>query len=120
MRVSRILLVVGITLLTIIASGCSSKGEPGKAWQMINDGALLVDVRTPDEYNQGHLSGAKLIPVKEVEERIAEFGEDKSRPIVVYCKRGVRSGRAEQTLIEHGFTNVLNGGGYDALMSLKP
>lgn len=120
MRVSRTLWVVGIILLAIAASGCSSKGEPVKAWQMINEGALLVDVRTPDEYKQGHLSGAKLIPVKEVEKRVAEFGEDKSRPIVVYCKRGIRSGRAEQTLLKLGFTNVLNGGGYNALISSKP
>jgi len=120
MFVSRRLWLVGIVFITMIASGCAIQGDTGKAWQMINDGALLVDVRTADEYKQGHLDGAKLIPVKEVENRLAEFGEDKSWPIVVYCKKGVRAGRAEEALLKHGFTNVLNGGGYDELMSSKP
>ncbi|HHJ80071.1 MAG TPA: rhodanese-like domain-containing protein [Candidatus Tenderia electrophaga] len=106
------------TILAIVA-GCS-QGEPVTAWKMINDGALLVDVRTPGEFKQGHLPGAKLIPVSEVESRLAEFGEDKSKPIVVYCKSGMRSGKAEGILREKGYTNVLNGGGYSALMSSKP
>ncbi len=87
---------------------------------MINSGALVVDVRSPGEFNQGHLPDAKLIPVNEVESRIAEFGDDKNRPIVVYCKAGIRAARAEATLKEHGYTNVLNGGGYSDLMASKP
>ncbi len=90
------------------------------AWQKIDQGALLVDVRTPGEYNAGHLPNAKLIPVDEVEKRLSEFGSDKSRPIVVYCKSGGRSGRAESILLANGYTDVTNGGGYQQLMSTKP
>ena len=97
-----------------------SKGDENVAWQKINQGALLVDVRTQGEFDQGHLPGAKLIPVNEVQQRIAEFGDDKNRPIVVYCKSGGRSGRAQSMLQEAGFTDVTNGGGYSSLMSSKP
>ncbi len=106
-------------LLLALSVGCS-QGEPEGAWNMINNGALVVDVRSPGEFKEGHLAGAKLIPVGEVASRIAEFGDDKDRQIVVYCKRGVRAAKAEGVLRENGFTNVFNGGGYSDLIASKP
>jgi len=108
-----------VVLVLSVSVGCS-QGEPESAWKMINSGALLVDVRSPGEFNQGHLPDAKLIPVGDVESRIAEFGDDKNRPIVVYCKAGVRAAKAINVLKEHGYTNVLNGGGYSDLMASRP
>ena len=119
MHAYRTLWIYGLIFLTAFATGCTLKGDPEKAWTMINGGALLVDVRTADEYAAGHLDEAIHIPVDEVKQRIAEFGEDKNRAIVVYCKRGIRSGRAADMLIEHGYTNVHNGGGYSSLVSSK-
>lgn len=81
--------------------------------------ALVLDVRNQDEFERGHLAQARLIPVAELEARIPEVesavGGDKSRKIVAYCGSGRRSGRAKELLEQHGFTNVVNGGGYDAL-----
>lgn len=106
-------------LLVLTVSACS-KGDAEIAWTKVNQGALLVDVRTLGEFNEGHLPGAKLIPVSELENRLAELGDDKNRPIVVYCKSGIRSGRAEELLEAKGFTDVTNGGGYMAMKSVKP
>lgn len=119
MRVMKTMGWFAAVLLLVVSTGCS-QGEPEGAWKMINDGALLVDVRSPGEFKDGHLSGAKLIPVGEVASRIAEFGDDKDRQIVVYCKRGARAAKAESVLRENGFTNVFNGGGYSDLVASKP
>ncbi len=105
-------------LIGLVLSGCSNDTQI-KAWSMIDEGALLVDVRTPGEYQSGHLDGAKLIPLNTIKSQISAFGSDKSRAIVVYCKSGSRSGSAEGLLKAAGFTNVFNAGGYSSLKSVK-
>jgi phage shock protein E len=81
--------------------------------------ALVLDVRTPEEHEAGHLNGDVLIPVTELEARLAEVttavAGDKTKKVVVYCRSGGRAGRAKALLDANGFTNVVNGGGYDAL-----
>ena len=114
----RQLTVYMFIFLVFVLSGCSNEAQV-KAWNLIDEGALLVDVRTKAEYQSGHLPGAKLIPVGRVSAKISTFGADKNRPIVVYCKSGSRSGNAERILKSAGFTNVHNGGGYNSLMSVK-
>ncbi len=78
----------------------------------------LVDVRQPDEYMKQHLPGALLIPLKEL---IADKAVlDKEKPILVYCKKGVRSLAASQWLISQGFKDVQNiEGGIDEWMGGK-
>lgn len=70
--------------------------------------ALLVDVRTPQEFADGSAKGAVNIPLNEIQDRIAEFKTD--RPIIVFCRSGARSARAEQILKQNGISNVTNGG----------
>jgi len=106
--------------MLVLLNACNSSVDESTAWQKINDGALLVDVRTPGEHQQGHLEGALLIPHTEVAARIAEFGDDKSRPVVLYCKSGGRAGKAQKVLEENGFTHVVNAGGYRDLVASKP
>ena len=65
---------------------------------------VILDVRTLEEFNQGHLEGALHIPVDELEGRLGELLQD--RPIIVHCKSGVRSKTASNLLIENGFTQV--------------
>ncbi len=109
-------------LLLFVTAACAKPDGPTerKAWEMINNGALLVDVRTREEYDAGHLEGALLIPYDQISQRLAEFGEDKGRPIVVYCRSGRRAGIAEKTLRKAGFTNVFNAGGYETMKAAKP
>lgn len=89
------------------------------AKSLIAAGALVIDVRSQEEWNTGHLPSAKLVPVDVFESRIPEItswvGGDKSKPVVVHCAAGGRSARAKAMLERHGFTQVTNGGGYSSL-----
>lgn len=86
---------------------------------LIAAGAVVIDVRTAGEWDSGHLPAAHHLPVDEVPARLAEVaawtGGDKSKPVVVYCASGNRSGRAKRALEQAGFTHVVNGGGYNSL-----
>jgi len=119
MKTRHLLVILALLISLGFSAGCSQSDTTAQAWELIDQGALLVDVRNPDEFNSGHLPGAKLIPVNQVAARISEFGEDKSHPIVVYCKSGKRSGKAEETLRAHGYLNIVNGGGYSSMMSAR-
>ena len=90
--------------------GRPSSDEKKLARGKVKEGALVVDVRTPDEFASGHYDGATNIPVQELKNRISELGA-KDRAIVVYCRSGARAGTAKTTLTKDGFTNVLNAGG---------
>lgn len=90
--------------------------DPALAHRLVeHEGALLLDTRSPEEFAAGHLDGAILVPHTEVAERMPEIlalaGNDRNKPIVVYCRTGRRSGLAKQALREHGFTRVTNLGG---------
>ena len=71
-----------------------------------SEDVILLDVRTGDEYNSAHISGATLIPVSELCNRTEEL--NKSKQIVVYCRSGHRSAAASGILVENGFKNVYN------------
>ncbi len=74
---------------------------------------VIIDVRTVEEYRQGHIQGATLMPVQILESRLASVPKD--RQVYVYCHSGVRSARAAALLARHGFTRVENmSGGIEA------
>jgi rhodanese-related sulfurtransferase len=70
------------------------------------EGLVLLDVRTNEEYAQGHLEGSILIPLDQIPARYQELDTD--REIIVYCRSGRRSGLATRKLLELGFGNVKN------------
>lgn len=76
-------------------------------------GAMLIDVRTKDEYQRGHVPGSKNIDVSQIE-KISSLIKDKSTPLFVHCLSGARSGKAVSTLKNMGYTNVKNIGGINA------
>jgi rhodanese-related sulfurtransferase/uncharacterized damage-inducible protein DinB len=88
---------------------------PEEAWKAIRAGALLVDVRSPAEYAQGHLEGAMLLPHDQIASRASELGSDKDRQIVLYCRTGNRSKQAKESLEKLGYTHVMNAGAYESL-----
>lgn len=104
------LVLVAGTIIVFRMFGRPSSGDKNMVADKIKAGALVVDVRTPAEFAQGHFKGALNIPLDAVQARMNEFG-DKSRPIVVYCRSGNRSGRAEQILRAAGYVDITNGGG---------
>jgi rhodanese-related sulfurtransferase len=69
---------------------------------------LVLDVRTPEEYEAGHIKDAKLLPVQDLASRIEELSEYKDAEILVYCRSGNRSTAASRILLDSGFTNVNN------------
>ena len=93
---------------TLTAStGCKPRSESGmvdgaRARELVKQGALLLDVRTPQEFSREHIDGAVNVPLSELDGAIGEM--KKSRPIVVYCQSGTRSERAYSALSAAGFT----------------
>lgn len=101
------------------ATATASDKDPAAARALITAGAVVIDVRTPEEYEAGHLPGAANIPVDVIGERLADIdalvGANKAAPIVVYCAAGRRAGKAKEQLAAAGFTQVVNGGGFSDL-----
>lgn len=78
---------------------------------------LWIDVRTPAEYASGHIKDAVNIEFQDIGAKIAAVTSDKDSDIRLYCRSGRRSGVAKQTLVELGYTNVHNEGGYAAALA---
>ena len=77
------------------------------------DGAVLLDVRTPDEYRQGHIPGSKNVPLQSIS-KVAGMIDNKSTPIFVHCLSGARSAQATSVLKSMGYTNVTDIGGINS------
>ena len=77
------------------------------------DGAVLLDVRTPQEYREGHIPGSINIPLQQLDKAIDAY-ENKAVPLFVYCHSGARSRQAAAVLQSMGYTNVTNIGGITA------
>lgn len=73
-------------------------------------GAILLDVRRPEEYREGHIPGSFNLPLQEIEQAGAVI-ERKDRPLFVYCRSGVRSAKAVQALQSMGYSAVVDLGG---------
>ena len=70
--------------------------------------AIVVDVREPGEYAQGHIINARNIPIGEIEARVKEIERFRERAVIMSCATGNRAGSAAGILRKHGFTNVVN------------
>lgn len=89
-------------------------GKSADFAQLVKDGAIIVDVRTPGEYAGGHIKGSKNIPLQSIQQNLSKIPKDKV--IITCCASGMRSGSAKSILLSNGFKEVHNGGGW---MSLK-
>ena len=72
---------------------------------------IILDVRTQDEYDQGHIPGAIVISHEEIAEKAEDVLTDKDQLILVYCRSGRRSKIAAEALVELGYTNIKEFGG---------
>ncbi len=77
------------------------------ARKLVAEGAVLLDVRTPDEFRQGHPEPARNIPVQELAQRLSEVGPPGTK-VVVYCAAGGRSAMAVGLLQRGGYTDVFD------------
>ena len=77
---------------------------------------VWIDVRSADEFKQGHLSDAINVPHDKIAQQIAQIEPNKNAPINLYCRSGRRAEVALQELKKLGYTQVINHGGYDDLI----
>lgn len=118
-------IVIVIILCLVFICGCNKSNEvkvikvnKDEASELIDDGALLVDVRSLFEYNQGHIDGAINIDVQDILKMVDTLNFNntnisKDRKIVLYCRSGSRSSSAAKKLVEIGYTNVYDLGAMD-------
>lgn len=109
----RLTTLLGLVMIGLI--GCSSTNytiSADDALELIDtDNAVLLDVRTPTEYDDGHIEDATLFPLSDITSSIETAIPDKSTEIIVYCRSGNRSAEAIDILLDLGYTNVHDLGG---------
>lgn len=116
-----------VTLLSVLFVGSLTAHETHQhqsreqvGWQRIESGALIIDVRTAQEYAQGHIKGAVNVPFDVAVAQFKALEIRKDRNIVLYCRSGNRSGKAFNSLKAAGYSKLHNGGGFDGMMKVKP
>lgn len=118
MKVIAALSILILSASFVSAADETAKGAPLKieeAEKQLADGVQLLDVRTQDEWNEGHLKGAKLVTLtKDGFVDKAKAALDPKKPVLVYCKSGGRSAKAAKQLREAGFTVYDLAGGITA------
>jgi phage shock protein E len=82
---------------------------------LVKNGAQIIDVRTPGEFQGGHIRGAVNIPLQSISSQMARIKKDK--PVITCCASGMRSASAKSILKSNGFEEVHNGGGWMSLQS---
>lgn len=83
---------------------------------LVNEGAIILDVRSKGEYADGHIKGSINISVDTLNSHLSKL-KDKNKPIITCCASGMRSGSAKNILQSNGYTQVYNGGGWNSLQN---
>ena len=122
--------MIGLLVVLLSLTSCIKKPVEGVRvvdvstyeTQLKEPNVQLIDVRTPEEFAEGHIANAKNINItgEDFDEQVASL--DKSKPVMLYCKSGVRSAKASLRLKELGFENItdLEGGFSNWTQSGKP
>ncbi len=112
--------ILVILVLLLLVTGCKEESKENmksekkgtissvtcdRAIDLQGDGAIIVDVREKDEYDEDHLDDAINIPYTVITDKIGEYA-DKDTKILVYCRSGVRSNKAANSLLEAGYKNI--------------
>jgi phage shock protein E len=94
--------IVAFSVFLLTGPPPKNRVKGPEARRLVGNGAVLLDVRTPEEFATGHIDGAINIPVDDLDGRLSEVG-DKDKPVIVYCRSGSRSARAAKTLARAGY-----------------
>lgn len=125
--------LIPLLLLALMLTGCGAASEtgpstaaptsgvrlvqPSTAIQLIQEGYVVIDVRTPQEFAAGHLAGARNLDVQSPDfaDQVAQL--DRAGRYLVYCRSGNRSAAAAEQMKRVGFGNVADAGGFDQLVA---
>ena len=116
------LIIFLLAVMTLTACGQDKENDQGAVYVNITaeeakeimdteEGYIILDVRTQEEYDEGHIPGAVVISHEEIAEKAEEVLTDKDQLILVYCRSGRRSKIAAEALAELGYTNIKEFGG---------
>ncbi len=83
--------------------------------RLVEEGAKIIDVRTPEEYLSGHIPASINIPLSLLSRKIGRIGKDKQ--IILCCRSGMRSNSARSVLLSLGYVHVYDGGSWNSLMA---
>ena len=118
----KLIMLIGL-MMTLLLCGCASNtsdnnigyekitSEAAKELMDTKTDYVIIDARTSEEFEEGHIPGAILLPDYDVREKAEEMLTDKDQLILVYCRSGNRSKIASNDLVELGYTNVKEFGG---------
>ncbi|HCX62260.1 rhodanese-like domain-containing protein [Sedimentibacter sp.] len=118
--------LIMLLISTIALTGCniSNNIDNNTEYKKINaeeakaiidsEDVIILDVRTQEEYDSGHIENAVLLPVTEIADKAEEILPDKDAKILIYCRSGNRSATASKDLIRMGYTNVYDFGGINS------
>lgn len=116
-------LTIVFFVIIVLLSGCAQPSssstasykqitqEEAKEMMAKDDGHIIVDVRRQDEYDEGHIPGAVLVPNESITDKQPKELPDLNQIILVYCRTGRRSKEASQKLADIGYTNIYEFGG---------
>jgi len=98
-----------IGVLCLMLSACFFCGDISSqdARVLVRDGARLIDVRSVEEYIDGHIDGAQNVPINDLSDHIDDLGS-RSIPTILYCRSGYRSSKAAKVMRKAGFKQVYN------------
>ena len=105
--------ILALIIVFVIATKFNNRGikhlNVENAQELVKDSTVtILDVRTPQEFAEGHIQRARLVPVAEINDKIGELSTLKDKQILVYCHSGNRSAVASRILQKNGFTKVDN------------
>jgi phage shock protein E len=112
------ILIVAAIVAVFILFKKSGQISAEDAVAHLNNGALVIDVRTPGEFNSGHLARAINIPLDEVETAVPKRVKDKQQALLLHCASGMRSAMAANKLKALGYVNAFNLGSYGRAESI--
>ncbi len=105
-------IILAAVILAVFAFKRLSLVSADNARRFIKEGALVVDVRNPSEFNSGHVSGGLNLPLPQLEAEATRRLRDKNQCLLLHCLSGTRSGIAKTQLRRLGYKNVFNLGSY--------
>ena len=111
-----VIIAVVVVLFLTLSKARQISAKDAAAY--LKKGALVIDVRTPGEFNSGHLTNAINFPLDEIETALPKQLKDKSQVLLLHCASGMRSGLAQKKLNSLGYTNAFNLGSYGRAKSL--